>query len=305
MDGEGQGWMVVGEFTDYWIFQVKDSGKWGGIWELMSAGLDDRLHNVGEGKSVGWSIYLSREHWRTLWAEVMFWMYRILSTDTVTLRWLTGAQKEKSDKGSQSMDEMVRKQENCWEKAMDECCCCCYRMPGGWGRPGGIMEAQGRDSISSQWSGQDRKKDEPERTGLWFPGLEMTGTSVGELYVRWGRLQSVRGQGTESEITDTAPEKRAGKWDSLSKEMWRGGFETFFKKWNRLLTYLKIYLGISCERNKKRLEWCFQSFIFVSLKYIFLSWTWRSLWFSDGFPRPCLTQALVKGDQSFVFLSLR
>lgn len=37
----------------------------------------------------------------------------VQSTDTVTLRWLMGAQKDKSGRGSQRVGEMVRKQEKC------------------------------------------------------------------------------------------------------------------------------------------------------------------------------------------------
>lgn len=48
--------------------------------------------------------------------------------------------------------------------------------------------------------------------------------------------------------------KGAEKWDSHSKEVWKGSFETFFKKCSRLLAYLLIYFRISCEGNKKKME---------------------------------------------------
>lgn len=45
----------------------------------------------------------------------------------------------------------------------------------------------------------------------------MTGTLVGELHVWWGRLQSAREPGTESAITDTAPEKLAHEEEQGSR----------------------------------------------------------------------------------------
>lgn len=110
-----------------WVHRVlkysmwMDNGKWGGVWELMSVGLDDRLDNMCEGKGAGWCHLLTQG---------------LRGSETATLRRLVGAQKEKSGSGSRGGRWHCQEARNVLEEDHDEFRDCWYWMPGGWRQPG-------------------------------------------------------------------------------------------------------------------------------------------------------------------------